>query len=164
MEADASASDEPDTPMPFWQLHYHLIWSTYRRLPLITPALEGPIYGTLLNKAQELAVIVHAIGHSDDHIHLVVSIPPKLALAECVRQFKGASAYHVNHLPDSEGNFGWQAGYGALSFGPRSMERIVDYVKNQATQHAQHSTVAIYERMEGESSFIAGSAGAEAPA
>lgn len=134
--------------MAFWQLHYHLVWSTYKRLPLITPDLEDPIYGTLLNKARELDVTVHAIGSVDDHIHVVVSVPPRLSVAECVRQLKGASAYHVNHLPNSKGNFGWQDSYGALSFGSASMERIVAYIKNQKEHHAQQTTHAIYERVE----------------
>ena len=49
--------------MPFWRLHYHLIWATYRREPLLaSEVVERQTYGALLNKARELGVLVHALG------------------------------------------------------------------------------------------------------
>lgn len=47
----------------------------------------------------------------EDHIHLVASIPPKLAIADFVKQIKGSSADHLNHSPLSAASlaFGWQA-------------------------------------------------------
>ena len=47
--------------------------------------------------------------------HIVVSIPPILAVAECVRQRKGVSAFAINHMAGSNGRFKWQGGYDALS-------------------------------------------------
>lgn len=133
--------------MAFWRLHYHLVWATYQREPLLVDDTQRQIYGALLGKAKALRLIVHAIGSMPDHIQLAVSIPPKLAVAECVRQLKGASAHYVNHLPNALGNFGWQDGYGALSFGERSLRQVIAYVKNQKRHHREGSTMALYERI-----------------
>ena len=132
--------------MPFWRLHYHLVWATYRRTLLITEPIERQIYGTILTKAKELGVIVHAIGNTEDHLHAAVSIPPKLAVAECVRHFKGASSRYVNQQ-NADGHFGWQDGYGALTFGDRAMSDVVAYVRNQKEHHRQNTIRAPFERM-----------------
>jgi REP element-mobilizing transposase RayT len=55
-----------------------------------------------------LDLIVHAAGNIDDHVHVVVSIPPKLSVADCVRHLKGASAFAMNHMTGSDGSFNWQ--------------------------------------------------------
>jgi REP element-mobilizing transposase RayT len=82
--------------MSYWRLHYHLVWATYQRSPWLCDDVERMVYGTILNKAKELGVLIHQIGNTDDHIHIVASIPPKIAVAECVRHFKGASSHYVN--------------------------------------------------------------------
>ncbi len=133
--------------MAYWRLHYHLVWATYQRLPFLTESLERQVYGTILGKAKELSIIVHAIGGIQDHIHVVASIPPKISVADCVRHFKGASSHYVNHQPNAEGNFAWQQGYGALTFGDRAMEDVVAYVRNQKEHHQQNTTRASFERM-----------------
>jgi REP element-mobilizing transposase RayT len=134
--------------MPYHRLHYHLIWATYQREPLLTDEVERQVYGTILNKAKELGCLVHAIGGIDNHLHRAISIPPKVAVAEAVRQLKGASAYYVNHQSHPTSSFRWQKGYGALTFGERSMETIVAYVHNQKEHHDQGTTIALYEHME----------------
>jgi putative transposase len=70
---------------------------------------------------------IHAAGNIEDHAHVVLSIPPVLAVAECVRQLKGASSFAINHMDGSDGQFKWQGGYGALSVGERSLETVMEY-------------------------------------
>jgi hypothetical protein len=41
--------------------------------------------------------------------------------------------------------FRWQEGYGALSFGERSLETVAAYVHNQPRHHRERSTLALYE-------------------
>jgi len=50
----------------------------------------------------------------------------------------------------SDGNFKWQAGYGALTIGERSLETVMAYASKQKEHHRENKTVAIYERMEDE--------------
>jgi putative transposase len=133
--------------MSYWRLHYHLVWATYQRLPLIDKSRERQIYGTILGKAKELGVIVHAIGNVLEHIHVAVSIPPKIAVADCIKHFKGASSRYVNVQPNVDGTFKWQEGYGALTFGDRAMEDAVAYVRNQTEHHRQNTVRAAFERM-----------------
>lgn len=133
--------------MAYWRLHYHLVWTCYEREPLIDAPREHVMRRTVYGKAKELGFIVHAIGGTADHLHVVASIPPKLSVAECVGQLKGGSAHAVN-LEGPDGNsFRWQAGYGALSVGSQSLAVVVAYVLKQAEHHRAGSTIAVYERI-----------------
>ena len=134
--------------MTYWRLHYHIIWSTMDRQSLLTPNVEKIFYGVIYQKAKELDLKVHAAGNVDDHAHVVLSIPPKIAVADCVRQLKGASAYAINHRDGGDRQFKWQAGYGALTIGDRSLNIVMEYVARQKEHHKVGTIIGVYERIE----------------
>ena len=134
--------------MTYWRLHYHLIWATFNREPTLTPEREKMFYGVLYKKAEEQGLKIHASGNLEDQVHVVVSIPPLLAVAECVRQFKGASAYAINRMDGSDGQFKWQGGYGALSVGERSLETVMEYAAKQKEHHRNNKLITVYERID----------------
>lgn len=136
--------------MTYWRLHYHLIWATHDREPSLTPEREKMFYGVLYNKGKELGLIIHATGNVEDHAHVVASIPPKLAVADCIRHLKGASAYAINHMDGSNGKFKWQGGYGVLSVGERSLETVMEYAARQKEHHRENKLIAVYERIDEE--------------
>jgi REP element-mobilizing transposase RayT len=78
--------------MPYWRLFYHIVWGTKNRLPLIESAWEKDLYGYIWGKATALECIPHAINGMSDHLHVVISIPPKLSVATLIGQLKGASS------------------------------------------------------------------------
>lgn len=71
----------------------------------------------MTSKAIELGTIVHADGGIEDHIHLAVSVPPKISLSEFVRQIKGNNSHFINHEIKPGYTFRWQSEYGVVSFG-----------------------------------------------
>ncbi len=126
--------------MALWRLYYHIVWTTKERQPLISPGIRPILYGYIIGKAHAMGVIVHAIGGIDDHIHIIVSIPPKISIADFVRFIKGGSAYHINHtFPSEETGFVWQRGYGVFSLGGKQLRQAVEYVRNQETHHRFNS-------------------------
>lgn len=131
--------------MSFWRNYYHLTWSTKNLLPLIKPEIESQLFHYMTRKAAELEVFIYAIDGTEDHVHLVVSIPPKHSVAEVVKLIKGASAHYVNHslhLPDQ---FAWQPGYGCLTVGEKQRPLAEVYVKNQKIHHADGTTIGWLE-------------------
>jgi putative transposase len=124
--------------MPYWRLFYHIVWGTKNRLELIDPSWEKDLYGYIWGKATALGCNPHAINGMSDHLHVALSIPPKLAVATLIGQLKGASSHHVNQKY-AQGTFAWQAEYGVLSISERSLSSLVDYVKNQKKHHAENS-------------------------
>jgi putative transposase len=136
--------------MTYWRLHYHLIWATDNREPSITPEREKMFYGVLYQKAKDLDLKIHTAGNIEDHVHVVLSIPPKIAVADAVRHIKGTSAFAINHKDGSDGTFKWQGGYGALSVGERSLETVMEYAMRQKEHHRENKLIAVYERIDEE--------------
>ena len=124
--------------MPYWRLFYHVVWGTKNRLELIDPFWEKDLYGYIWGKATTLECIPHAIGGIYDHIHVAISIPPKLSVATLIGQLKGSSSHHVNKTY-SDGSFMWQAEYGIFTFSERALPSIVDYINNQKKHHAENT-------------------------
>jgi putative transposase len=93
----------------------------------------------MIGKADSLGCIVHAINGTEDHVHLVTSIPPTLSISEFVKKIKGSSSHYRNKvmLPETE-RFRWQAGYGAFSLSKRQLDIAIAYVENQKQRHADN--------------------------
>jgi putative transposase len=138
--------------MAFWRTYYHLVWATEARQPLITLECESHLYGYIIGKADAMGCIIHAIGGMEDHIHLIASIPPKVAISEFVKAIKGSSAYHVNHNPALASAFSWQHGYGVLTLGSKQLDTAKDYVLNQKSHHSNRTTISTLEHDQDESS------------
>ncbi len=132
--------------MPYWRLFYHIVWGTKNRLELIDPAWEKDLYGYLWGKATALECTPHAIGGIADHIHVVISIPPKLCVATLVGKLKGASSHHINQNY-AGGAFLWQAEYGIFSFSEKSLPMVIEYVNNQKKHHANKTLNVELENM-----------------
>ncbi|MBA3947598.1 MAG: IS200/IS605 family transposase [Herpetosiphonaceae bacterium] len=131
--------------MALWRLYYHVIWATRERQAMILPHLQDPLYSYILKKAASLECIPHAIGGIEDHLHLLVSIPPKHSIADFVRHVKGSSAHYLNHTIQADG-FAWQHGYGVFSLGGRQLPTAIRYVQQQKEHHRQGTTIPALEQ------------------
>jgi putative transposase len=135
---DIIAASLKEFIMPYWRLFYHVVWGTKNRLPLIESAWETDLYGYIWGKATALECIPHAINGMPNHIHVIISIPPKLSVATLIGQLKGASSHRVNKIFVSDKSFAWQAEYGVLSFPEKALSTLIEYVKNQKKHHAEN--------------------------
>lgn len=133
--------------MTYWRLYYHLVWSTRDRMPLIDQGRANTIQDTVVTVCREEGCLPHAIGIVADHVHIAVSIPPRLAVADLVRRLKSATSRVINQGVNAgpSDQFAWQGEYGVLSFGERSLPDIVSYVENQETRHAANELLPNYE-------------------
>lgn len=133
--------------MALWRLYYHFVWATKERNPVITADLEVKLHPYIIGKADSLNCIIHVINGTEDHIHVIASIPPTLSISEFVKNIKGSSAYHVNHaLSNVAKSFTWQAGYGVFSLGRKQLDQAVAYVQNQKIHHAKGTIISSLER------------------
>jgi putative transposase len=132
--------------MSYWRLHYHLTWATKRRLPLIGSEEEAIVAESLRMTMSRMKIIGHAIGMVEDHVHLALSIPPTVAVADAVGRLKGASSHLIGQHLEVTG-FAWQSEYGALSLTERALPTVVDYVQNQKQHHVDNTLIHGLERI-----------------
>ena len=135
--------------MPYWQLYYHLVWATKDRAPLITRDVEAQVHHLLRQKMIDLEAVVFALNGMPDHVHVVVSIPPKISVAHFVGQIKAVSATKFNRTAADGLHLVWQGEYGAFSFDGKRLPNYIGYVERQKAHHQANTTLAILERYDG---------------
>jgi putative transposase len=120
---------------PFTQLYVHLVWSTWDRLPMLQPGLKPRIYACIRREADRLRCEILAIGGIEDHVHVLVRIPPTIAIADLVKRLKGVSSHLANREMMDRAVFKWQGGYGAFTVSKRALPRAQHYILNQEEHH-----------------------------
>jgi putative transposase len=132
--------------MPYWKLFYHAVWSTLYRERLLGGVVEPIAYALIREKAIALGATVFALNGMEDHVHLVVSIPPKLAPALFIGQVKGATSLRLNQSGQLGQRFSWQEEYAVFSLDAKRLPFHVAYVDNQKTHHAKATVIPALER------------------
>jgi REP element-mobilizing transposase RayT len=120
----------------YLKLYVHLVWSTWDRLPLITPELAGPIYRCFLSECSGQGVEMLAAGGMPDHVHVLVKIPSTVTIAVLVKQLKGVSSHLVSHVLAPGSYFRWQGSYAAFSVSRWDVAKIRGYIRRQKQHHA----------------------------
>jgi len=108
------------------------------------------LHSIIAAKAIELGGIVHAVGGVKEHVHLAVTVPPKISLSRFIGEVKGNSSHAINHAVFPHHNFYWQNEYGVLSFGEKNLASVVNYIRNQKEHHAQGTLIKAMELVEEE--------------
>ena len=136
--------------MSHWRLFYHVVWGTKRREALIDDVRADVIERSIRATCHQLDVIMHAVGFMPDHIHLVISIPPRHAISAVIQKLKGESTHLLNHGAGRDGVdwFAWQPEYGITSFSEPALQDVVAYVNNQLQRHADNTLWPQYEILE----------------
>jgi putative transposase len=132
--------------MPYWKLFYHVVWATRLRERAIHSGIEPIVHDLLRSKAVGLGATVFALNGMEDHVHLVISVPPKLALADFIGKVKGSSTARFNKSGLLDRPLYWQEEYGILSFDLKRLSRYVAYVENQKAHHARAELIPLLER------------------
>jgi REP element-mobilizing transposase RayT len=119
----------------YTQLFIHLVWATWNRLPLITPALEQQLYRALAKKCWDLYCVPLAVGGMVDHVHVLVQMSPAVAVAQLVKELKGSSSHLITHVSAPGSFFKWQGAYGAVTVDPKAVSLVAHYIVQQKQHH-----------------------------
>jgi REP-associated tyrosine transposase len=128
------------------EVYIHVAWATWDRLPLLVGEIERSVHRAIAAKCAELGAEVVALGGIEDHIHLLVKLPPSVSLAQLIGQTKGATSHLATHILLPAGAFfKWQGAYGAVSVSPRALNEVCAYIANQKAHHAAQSLIPEWE-------------------
>jgi putative transposase len=114
----------------------HVVFSTKERRKTISKDFQPRMWAYVAGICKNHGIFVHAIGGMDDHIHLLVQIPPPLSLAKAILAIKSNSSRWANE----QGNkFSWQEGYAAFSVSSSNVPAVVRYIQTQESHHKKIS-------------------------
>jgi REP-associated tyrosine transposase len=122
-------------PQSFACLHYHLIFSTKGRAPLLVGDLPKRLYAYVGGIIRNENGMLVAAGGMPDHVHLLVSLSRESSVSDVLRQIKGSSSRWIHEtIPELHG-FAWQAGYAAFTVSYSHIETVKRYITTQADHH-----------------------------
>lgn len=127
------------------ELFVHLVWATWDRQPLISPGIERRLHRNIEAVALEMGCTVLALDGMDEHVHIVLSIPATVSIADLAKQLKGVSSHFANETLQPGFLFRWQGSYGAFTISPSEVDRVVRYVRHQKQHHGSGDLIAPWE-------------------
>lgn len=113
----------------------HVIFSTKDRKRFIDRELAARLHPYLGGIARDLECVALAVGGVEDHIHLLISYPAKIAVADLMRDLKANSSKWIHESFDRHDNFAWQPGYAAFSVSISVKPNVITYINNQEDHH-----------------------------
>jgi len=113
---------------------YHLVWSTKYRYKVLRGEVQLRVREIVRQVCAENGVEVLKGVMSSDHVHIFVSIPPKLAVSDLMRKIKGRSAYKVfREFPKLKKRYWgchfWGRGYFSTTNGAITEDVVLQYLE-----------------------------------
>jgi len=110
----------------------HVVFSTKERRRTISPELQPRLHAYVAGICKKCGMIVHAVNGMEEHIHLLIQLPPTLSLSDGVLAIKSNSSRWAR---DQGQKFAWQEGYAAFSVSASNTPAVIRYIQKQKTHH-----------------------------
>ncbi|MGE5848447.1 MAG: IS200/IS605 family transposase, partial [Ignavibacteria bacterium] len=134
-------------PGVFTQLYIHIIFSPKYRERLLIKEIRNRVFsyisGIITNRGHK-SIIVNGMS---DHIHILIGENPNDKISDLVGSIKKDSSAFINDNDFLNGNFRWQDGYGAFSYGRSQLDSIYNYIANQELHHKKRTFKEEYQEL-----------------
>lgn len=124
-----------------FNIHVHLVFVTKYRREVFTKAILDELRILFTKICIDLEAELIEFDGEDDHVHLLVNYPPKLAISVLVNSLKGVSSRMIRqkNYPSIRqklwGGALWSPSYFAGSCGGAPIAIIRQYIEQQQTPH-----------------------------
>jgi putative transposase len=109
-----------------------VVFSTKERKKLIEKREQPKLWSYMAGIGRNHGFIVIANGGIEDHVHLLIQLPPVMALSKAVLFLKSNSSRWMNERGI---RFAWQEGYGAFSVSASNIDAVIRYIEDQEMHH-----------------------------
>ena len=131
----------------YTSLHYHIVFSTKNREPLISQGIEGRVWSYIGGIARKHRMTALQVGGVEDHIHALVTAPATLAPMQMAQFLKGDSSKWIHGEFPRLGGFAWQDGYGAFTMSTSKVPSVIAYIQNQREHHRKKTFQEEYREL-----------------
>ena len=132
-----------------WNCKYHIVFAPKYRRQVIYGKIKGDI-GQIIRKLCEWkGVEIIEAEACPDHIHMLVSIPPKISVSSFMGDLKGKSSLmifdkHANMKYRYGNREFWCRGYYVDTVG-KNKKAIAEYIRNQLQEDLAYEQMSIKE-------------------
>ena len=118
-----------------WECQYHIVFIPKYRKKKLYGVVRDDVRDILRTLCKYKGVEIVAGAVCVDHVHLCVSIPPKLSISDFVCYLKGKSALMIyDKHPEMESKWDrsfWARGYYVTTIGNVNEETVKEYIRRQ---------------------------------
>ena len=133
-----------------WECKYHVVFIPKRRRKTLYGALRkylGEVFHRLAGQKESRIEEGHL---QADHVHMLLSIPPKYAVAQVVGYLKGKSAIHIartygGRQQNFVGESFWARGYFVTTAG-RDEELVRRYIRAQEAEDRRLEQLDLFKK------------------
>lgn len=124
-----------------FNLHVHLVFVTKYRRNVFTKEILDKLHDIFVRVCNNFEADLVEFDGEDDHVHLLITYPPKIAISTLVNSLKGVSSRMIrkNNYPSMRkklwGGALWSPSYFAGSCGGAPVDIIRQYIEQQQTPH-----------------------------
>ena len=132
-----------------WNCKYHIVFAPKYRRQEIYGAIKRDLGVILRQLCERKGVEIIEASLCKDHIHMLVSIPPKLSVSTFVGYLKGKSSLmvfdrHANLKYKYGNRTFWCTGFYVDTVG-RNKKKIEEYIKNQIQEDIAYEQMSLKE-------------------
>jgi putative transposase len=131
----------------FVQLYVHVVFHTKNNKKLILKEIEEELYSYIGGILRNLKSVTLQIGGTNDHLHILCSLPKTMSLADMVEEVKKSSSKWIKSKGVAFENFYWQDGYGGFSVSNYKVDVVTAYIKNQKQHHTKVEFLDEYKKL-----------------
>ena len=131
-----------------WDCKFHVVWiPKYRKRALYGQLRKqlAPVLKELANQKESEILEGRLV---EDHVHMLISIPPKYAVAQVIGYIKGKSAIWIARTCGRRKNFigqnFWARGYYVTTAG-LDEETVRDYIKKQEDEDKKLDQLKMFD-------------------
>lgn len=120
----------------------HLVFVTKYRRDVLTKTMLNRIEELMKETSQQMDCELIEFNGEHDHVHLMISVHPKLAISNLVGKLKGKTAYFLRQEFRKEvrkklwGDHFWSPSYCVVSCGGAPLDVVKKYIENQRRPQA----------------------------
>lgn len=129
----------------FIALYVHAVFRTKNSERVLSADVCDKLYPYMGGVVRDENMKLLAIGGTDDHVHVLLSLPADMAVSRVMQVIKASSSRWIHETFPHLSMFGWQEGYGAFSIGSSQIEATRAYIHNQAEHHRQRTFMDEYK-------------------
>ena len=132
-----------------WRCHYHIVFAPKYRRQAIYGKIKEDIGKIIRQLCDQKGVEIIEAELCPDHIHMLISIPPKYSVAQIMGYIKGKSSLmifdrHANMKYKYGNRHFWCRGYYVDTVG-RNKKAIQEYIRNQLQEDIANDQISLKE-------------------
>ncbi len=133
-----------------WECKYHVVFIPKYRRKVVYGQLRRHLGAVFRELARQKESLIEEGHLQPDHVHMLLSVPPKYAVAQVVGYLKGKSAIHIARTYGGReqnfvGEHFWARGYFVSTVG-RDEEAIRRYIQAQEAEDKRLEQLTLFKK------------------